>query len=87
MAQFIMDLLINRDCSDFPENLYLIGLKRGWVFEFPFQNHAIRVEYQQDSSNDIEDDADITNEDKETEWTHFMRELQSTNRNADTNTD
>ncbi|MDD1730245.1 MAG: ThiF family adenylyltransferase, partial [Methanospirillum sp.] len=74
MVRFALDSLLNRDKSAFPEDLYLIGLKSGWVFDFPFQNIAIHVEGQQTASI-MKEGEGINPQDKTTEWANFMRGL------------
>jgi len=81
IVQLVLDSLLNGQKSIFPEDLYLIGLKKGWVFDFPFQNHAIHVEAQQ--SPNIMTEGEVTSpEDKTTEWVNFMRDLLSGDENA-----
>jgi sulfur-carrier protein adenylyltransferase/sulfurtransferase len=81
IVQLVLDLLLNGQNSIFPEDLYLIGLKKGWVFDFPFQNHSIHVETQQ-SPNIMAECEGTSPEDKTTEWENFMRDLLSGDGNA-----
>jgi len=81
VVQFVLDSLLNGQKSIFPEDLYLIGLKKGWVFDSPFQNHAIHIEAQKSPNIMIEGEG-TSPEDKTTEWENFMRELLSGDGNA-----
>ncbi len=74
VVQLVLDSLLNRHESAFPQDLYLIGLKRGWVFQAPFENHAIQVEGQQNTSV-MSEGGGIISEDITTEWANFMRDL------------
>lgn len=85
LVQFVLDSLLNGQNSGFPEDLYLIGLKKGWVFNYPFQNHSIHIEVHQ-SPKIISGDGGISSEDKTTEWANFIRELLSRNGNANSDT-
>jgi sulfur-carrier protein adenylyltransferase/sulfurtransferase len=42
-ARMAIDLLIPRDPSAFPNSVYLIGLTKGWIFEYPFETYPIDV--------------------------------------------
>ena len=42
-ARMAIDLLIPRDPSTFPNSVYLIGLAKGWIFEYPFETYPIDV--------------------------------------------
>jgi molybdopterin/thiamine biosynthesis adenylyltransferase len=42
-ARMAIDLLIPRDPSAFPNSVYLIGLARGWIFDYPFETYPIDV--------------------------------------------
>lgn len=82
IVQFVLDSLLNGQESAFPEDLYLIGLKKGWVFDSPFQNHAIQIDAQQ-SPNIMTEGEGTSSADKTTEWVSFMRDLLSGDGNAD----
>ena len=42
-ARMAIDLLIPRYPSAFPNSVYLIGLAKGWIFEYPFETYPIAV--------------------------------------------
>jgi len=42
-ARFALDALLGREPSDFPHSVYLVGLKRAWIFEAPFHTQPIDV--------------------------------------------
>lgn len=42
-ARMAIDLLIPRDPSAFPNSVYLIGLAKGWIFDYPFETYPIDV--------------------------------------------
>ncbi|MGO9083662.1 MAG: ThiF family adenylyltransferase [Candidatus Sulfotelmatobacter sp.] len=42
-ARMAIDLLIPRDPSAFPYSVYLIGMAKGWIFEYPFETYPIDV--------------------------------------------
>lgn len=58
LTRFALDTLLDRAPSEFPHSAYLIGFKRAWVFEAPFDTRPIDIEAP---SSDSEDTA--TNED------------------------
>lgn len=42
-ARMAIDLLIPRDPSTFPNSVYLIGLAKCWIFDYPFETYPIDV--------------------------------------------
>lgn len=44
LTSFAIDTLLDRAVSEFPCQAYLIGFKRGWIFEAPFDTHPIFVQ-------------------------------------------
>jgi hypothetical protein len=42
-ARMAIDILIPRDPSAFPNSVYVIGLAKGWIFEYPFETYPIDV--------------------------------------------
>lgn len=44
LTRFALDILLDRTPSEFPYSAYLIGFKRAWVFEAPFDTRPINVE-------------------------------------------
>jgi hypothetical protein len=41
---FAVDTIIDRSPSSFPQSAYVIGYKREWIFEGPFDTQPIQVE-------------------------------------------
>jgi hypothetical protein len=44
LTSFALDTLLDRTPSEFPYPAYLIGFKRGWIFDAPFDTRPILVE-------------------------------------------
>jgi molybdopterin/thiamine biosynthesis adenylyltransferase len=44
LTSFALDTLLDRALSAFPYSAYLIGFKRGWIFDAPFDTRPILVE-------------------------------------------
>lgn len=42
-ARFALDVLAGREPSAFPQSVYLVGLRRAWIFEAPFHTIPIDV--------------------------------------------
>jgi hypothetical protein len=82
VVRLILDLLTEQQESSFPEDLYLIGLQRGWIFDSPFQNHAIHVEGRQ-STPVISEMEGFSSQETSNEWTTFMKTLLDRDKHAD----
>ena len=65
-----LDILAERDPSLFPHSMYLIGLRKGWIFEEPFFTQPLDVSVV---GSDITS-TNLNPEEKE-ETIHFLREL------------
>jgi hypothetical protein len=66
MTRFALDTLLNQSPSDFPYSAYLVGMKRSWIFEAPFDTQPISVKHPiADSTNSEEEDAKADQETKE----------------------
>ena len=42
-ARFVLDILREREPSDFPQSVYLVGLTKEWIFRAPFHTLPIDV--------------------------------------------
>jgi hypothetical protein len=53
LSRMALDTLRPSDQSDYPESAYLIGLRREWIFEAPFETRAVTLpRIAQESTND-----------------------------------
>jgi sulfur-carrier protein adenylyltransferase/sulfurtransferase len=43
LTRFALDILLKREKSDFPYSAYLIGMRKEWCFEEPFDTRPINV--------------------------------------------
>lgn len=50
-TRFALDTLLARTPSQFPYSVYVIGLRRGWIFEQPFETHPVDVGGPEGPSN------------------------------------
>lgn len=46
LARLVIDTALSRDPSEFPCSVYLLGMRREWIFEAPFDTHPIEVQGQ-----------------------------------------
>jgi len=42
-ARLAVDTLLGLETSEFPFSVYMIGLRKGWIFESPFETYPIDV--------------------------------------------
>ena len=56
-ARFSLDALEGREPSDFPQSVYLVGLRREWLFEAPFHTLPIDVGEAEGEGETREEDA------------------------------
>ena len=49
MAQMALDLLSEREGTNFPHSMYLIGFRKGWVFEQPFHTLPLKLPEPEDA--------------------------------------
>jgi hypothetical protein len=67
-ARFAIDLLLESEPPVFPHSIYLIGLKRGWVFSQPFETFPIKIDApieslrHQNDSEEAQADTDFIKE-------------------------
>ena len=43
-ARMAVDVLLGESSSLFPHSMYVIGLKKGWIFEQPFETYPVDIE-------------------------------------------
>lgn len=43
LTRLVIDTLLVRDPSDFPNSVYLLGMRNEWIFDAPFDTHPIEV--------------------------------------------
>ena len=77
-----LDILIEREASNFPYSLYLIGLTREWIFSAPF--HTIPLDLKNAQLTTIEPGL---SEDEANENRNFVKQLISKEKNEDSSTD
>lgn len=46
LARLVIDTALSRDPSEFPCSVYLLGMRREWIFEAPFDTRPIEVQGQ-----------------------------------------
>lgn len=46
LTRLAIDTMLFRDPSEFPYSLYLLGMRREWIFEAPFDTHPVNVQGQ-----------------------------------------
>lgn len=46
LTRLAIDTALSRDPSDFPHSVYLLGMRREWIFEAPFDTHPVDVQGQ-----------------------------------------
>jgi sulfur-carrier protein adenylyltransferase/sulfurtransferase len=46
LTRLVVDTALSRDPSDFPYSVYLLGMRREWIFEAPFDTRPVAVEGQ-----------------------------------------
>ena len=46
LTRLVVDTALSRDPSDFPCSVYLLGMRREWIFEAPFDTHPVNVQGQ-----------------------------------------
>lgn len=80
LAQLAMDAVTSDGASAFPQSMYLIGLRRGWIFDAPFQNHFIEVEAPEDAA--AEASTALTSQEVDA-WAEFIRTLRHGGERAD----
>ncbi|GGR30383.1 ThiF family adenylyltransferase [Deinococcus ruber] len=80
LAQLALDTLTQDGESAFPQAMYLVGLRRGWIFDAPFQNHFIEVEAAEGTSADTV--VELTSQ-EEAAWAGFLRTLLGGGEHAD----
>jgi hypothetical protein len=44
LSRFVLDILLDRQPSEFPYSAYLIGFKKAWIFEAAFDTRPIDVQ-------------------------------------------
>ena len=44
LTRLAIDTALSRDPSDFPHSVYLLGMRREWIFEAPFDTHPVDVQ-------------------------------------------
>ncbi|GAB3507306.1 ThiF family adenylyltransferase [Pseudoxanthomonas daejeonensis] len=57
LTRLVIDTALSRDPSEFPYSLYLLGMRREWIFEAPFDTRPIAVQ-----GHGWERDGDAVNE-------------------------
>jgi len=53
-ANLTVDTVLEREPSDYPYSLYLVGLRRSWVFEAPFHNIPIETAHFSNQLGEID---------------------------------
>lgn len=46
LTRLVIDTALSRDPSEFPYSVYLLGMRREWIFEAPFDTHPVAVQNQ-----------------------------------------
>ncbi len=62
LAQLSADALLAHEPSAFPHSVYLLGFRRGWVFEGPFHNVAIPTDHLEEKAPNATADQALTEE-------------------------
>jgi len=70
MALLALDTLIPRVPSAFPQSVYVIGLRAGWIFDAPFDTRPIDV-----GGPVMKEDGTVTDEDKRAEVERIIKLL------------
>lgn len=52
IADFVIDTLVKQEKSDYPFSMYLLGLKKSWIFKAPFDTYPIKI---QDPQKDVKE--------------------------------
>jgi ubiquitin-protein ligase len=68
-TRLALDTLADRDTSEFPYSMYLIGLSKSWVFGAPFDTIPIATNHLAEAEPSIQSEADMS------ELTGFLTEL------------
>lgn len=81
-TRMALDILTEREPSDFPCSLYLIGLNRGWIFKEPFHTIPIDLDNVQSNTTELE-----VSEEEANENLSFIEQLISKQKNENSSTD
>jgi len=46
LTRLVIDTALSRDPSEFPYSLYLLGMRREWIFEAPFDTRPVAIQGQ-----------------------------------------
>jgi molybdopterin/thiamine biosynthesis adenylyltransferase/ubiquitin-protein ligase len=46
LTRLVIDIALSRDPSEFPYSVYLLGMRREWIFEAPFDTRPVAVQGQ-----------------------------------------
>lgn len=55
VTRFALDSLLDKVPSEFPYSAYLIGYKRAWIFEAPFDTRPINIEFENEGKAELSD--------------------------------
>ena len=81
-TRMALDILIEREPSDFPYSLYLIGFTREWIFREPFHTIPIDLKNVQLNTTELE-----VSEEEAKESLEFIEQLISKQKNENLSTD
>jgi sulfur-carrier protein adenylyltransferase/sulfurtransferase len=76
LTQLAIDTLLQKEQSSFPFSMYLIGLKKEWIFKAPF--HVFPI----DAGSIIQEESDIISNETVHKGLDFLRKLLEEDKNA-----
>jgi hypothetical protein len=71
LTRFAIDTLLDRSPSEFPYSAYLVGFKRSWIFEAPFDTQPIAIQHATGAGSDLQEEGNTPDQ----ETTDFLLEL------------
>lgn len=78
LSRLVIDTALSRDPSEFPCSLYLLGMRREWIFEAPFDTRPLAVQGQ-----GWERDGDAVNDKDRTAVVEVLLKMHEGGRRAD----
>lgn len=78
LTRLVIDTALSQDSSEFPYSLYMLGMRREWIFEAPFDTRPIAVQGQ-----GWERDGDAVKDKDRTAVVEVLRKMHEGGRRAD----